>query len=394
MNPEDSAATPLKPQGASSSAQRWAWWPLLPLYPYGRRPTLVCELLKDRIWTFEQLHGVWYVAVPIRMSVLKVREGLLLYAPLAPTAEVLAHLRLLEAEHGPVCTIVLPTASGLEHKLPVPAMARAFPDATVWITQRQWSFPLNLPNSWLGFPIGRTRVLFDDGLPHPDQLDWIGLGPLDLGLGTFVEVACFNRATGTLLVTDALLAIPKEPPPVFDLDPTPLLFHARESGNEPLLDNHEHRRKGWMRTVLFASYLRPLGLEVPSWQEILGHAFSPGCRTPKLHFGFYPFRWKSGWESEFETLTSGIGVAPVLERLVFPRSREPLLAWIRKLAALEGVERLVAAHYARSQPITGSDLARLATELEGRDWPRETKAMQTLGRIDHWLLQAGLVPRG
>jgi len=394
VNPEDSAATPLKRQGASSSAQGWPWWPLLPLYPYGRRPTLVCELLKGRIWTFEQLHGVWYVAVPIRMTVLKVREGLLLYAPLAPTAEVLAHLRRLEAEHGPVCTIVLPTASGLEHKLPVPAMARAFPDATVWITQRQWSFPLNLPNSWLGFPVGRTRVLFDEGLPHPDQLDWIGLGPLDLGLGTFVEVACFDRATGTLLVTDALLAIPKEPPAIFDLDPTPLLFHARESGNEPLLDNPEQRRKGWMRTVLFASYLRPLGLEVPSWQKILGHVFSPGCRTARLHFGLYPFRWTSGWDSEFETLTSGVGVAPVLERLVFPRSREPLLAWIRKLAALQGLERLVAAHYARSQPIIGSDLASLATALEGRDWPSETNAMQTLGRIDDWLLNAGLVPRG
>lgn len=393
MNPDDSAASPVPRTVIANSEHRWPWWPLLPLYPYGNRPTLVCELLKGRIWTFEQLHGVWYVAVPIRMTILKVREGLLIYAPVAPTPEVLTQLRRLEAEHGRVCTIVLPTASGLEHKLPVPAMARAFPNATVWITQQQWSFPLNLPSRWLGFPAGRTRVLFDEGLPHPDQLDWIGLGPLDLGLGAFVEVACFDRVTGTLLVTDALLAIPKEPPAIFDFDPTPLLFHARESGNEPLLDYPEQRRKGWMRTVLFASYLRPLGLEVPFWREIFANAFAPGCRTARIHFGLYPFRWKSGWDSEFETLTNGICVAPVLERLVFPRARAPLLAWIRKLAGLQGLERLVPAHYARSQPINGSDLVHLANELEGRTWPGETDAMGTLGQIDHWLLRIGLVPQ-
>jgi len=38
---------------------------LLPLYPYGRRRTLVRSLIADRLWSFEQLQGVWYVAVPI-----------------------------------------------------------------------------------------------------------------------------------------------------------------------------------------------------------------------------------------------------------------------------------------------------------------------------------------
>ncbi len=37
--------------------QRWPWWPLLPLYPYGRRTTLVRELIKDQVWSFEQLQG-------------------------------------------------------------------------------------------------------------------------------------------------------------------------------------------------------------------------------------------------------------------------------------------------------------------------------------------------
>ena len=170
-------------------SQIWPWWPLLPLYPYGQRRTLVRELVPDRIWAFEQLHGVWYVAVPIRMTVVRVEGGLLLYSPVAVTTELLAGLHDLERRYGPVQAIVLATASGLEHKLPVPAMARAFPEATVWVTPEQWSFPLNLPRGWLGFPAGRTKVLGEQGYPFPEQLRWLPLGPLDLGLGTFLELA-------------------------------------------------------------------------------------------------------------------------------------------------------------------------------------------------------------
>jgi hypothetical protein len=355
----------------------------------------VRELLPDRLWSFEQLQGVWYVAVPIRMSVLKLRDGLLLYAPVAATAEVLEALRGLEQLHGPVRTIVLPTASGLEHKLPVPAMARAFPQATVWVTPKQWSFPLSLPLSWLGFPCARTRVLFEDGLPHADQLDWLPLGPLDLGLGTFLEVACHDRSSGALLVTDALVAIPPEPPPLFDLDPTPLLFHARERGDEPLLDDPERRRRGWRRLVLFASYLRPEPLDLPPLSEVLRDALAPGCRTARSHFGIYPFRWRDGWERQAEMLMPAElapQVAAVLERLVFPRQREALVVWLRQLAALGELRWLVPAHYEAPVPISADQLLRLAEELERRPWAPDGGSWRFLAGIDRTLVGLGLVP--
>jgi hypothetical protein len=75
-------------------------------------------------------------------------------------------------------------------------------------------------------------------------LDWVALGPLDLGLGTFVEVACLHRASGSLLITDALVAISPEPPELFQADPTPLLFHARDRGDQPLEDSPALRRIG------------------------------------------------------------------------------------------------------------------------------------------------------
>jgi hypothetical protein len=378
------------------SAQQWPWWPLLPLYPYGRRRTLVRELIPGQAWSFEQLQGVLYVAVPIRMTVLRLRQGLLLYAPVPPTAELLAELRTLERLYGPVRTIVLPTSSGLEHKLPVPAMARAFPGAAVWVSPRQWSFPLSLPLPWLGFPAARTRVLFEQGVPHADELSWHPLGPLELGVGTFVDVACFHRESGALLVTDALVAIPPEPPALFDADPTPLLFHARERGTEPIRDTPEQRRRGWWRLALFASYLQPEAVRVAAWTEVLAEAFRPGLRRPCTYFGLYPFRWAPGWEAGFEALLvegkPGLQVAPVLERLVFPRARSALLNWLRRLAAIEGITHLVPAHYAAPIACTPPDLLALADELQARPWAPSEGSWELLAGLDSRLLRWGLVP--
>ena len=376
--------------------QRWPWWPLLPLYPYGRRRTLVRELIPGQVWSFEQLQGVFYVAVPIRMTVVRLRQGLLLYAPVAATGEVLAGLRALEERHGPVRAIVLPTSSGLEHKLPLPALARAFPEAAVWVTPRQWSFPLPLPLSWLGFPRARTRVLFEQGLPFSDELDWCALGPLDLGLGTFLEVACLHRASGSALVTDALVAIPAEPPELFNADPTPLLFHARERGDEPLLDSPERRRRGWHRLVLFASYLQPERLQVPGWGDVLGQAMAPGLRRPAAYFGLYPFRWAPDWEEEFRRLVPsdrpGVQVAPLLERLVFPRQREALLAWLEQLAHWSELRWLVPAHYAAPVPCSGDDLRSLAAGIRQRSWAPDGQSWAYLAAIDRLLLRLGVVP--
>ena len=134
--------------GVNPADQHWGFWPLLPLYPYGRRATHVQELIPGQVWGFEQLQGVYYVAVPIRLTVVKVPGGLMLVNPLPPTGELRDGIAALEAEHGPVRTIVLPTASGLEHKLPLGPLARAFPEAEVWVCPGPVSYThLTLPTT-------------------------------------------------------------------------------------------------------------------------------------------------------------------------------------------------------------------------------------------------------
>ncbi|MEB3266286.1 MAG: DUF4336 domain-containing protein [Cyanobacteriota bacterium] len=379
------------------SDQHWPWWPLLPLYPYGRRRTLVRELIAEQVWSFEQLQGIWYVAVPIRMTVIRLSQGLLAYGPIPATAEVVEALKGLELRWGPLRTIVLPTASGLEHKVGLPALARAFPQAEVWVAPGQWSFPLPLPSAWLGIPADRTRVLVEQGLPHGDELDWRLLGPLDLGLGSFAEVACLHRASGCALITDALVAPGAEPPAVFGLDPTPLLFHGRNRGDEPLEDSPERRQRGWQRLLLFASYLRPAGLDIPPLKTVLATALAPGCRGPRCHFGLFPFRWQSRWQDDLIPLLAGddgqgLGVAPVLERLVFPRSRERLLNWIRDLAEWPQLAWLVPAHYDAPLSCPPERLERLARAIEARPWAPDRASWSTLAAIDRTLVRLKLVP--
>ena len=383
-------------EGVSRDDQGWPWWPLLPLYPYGCRRSVFSELIPGQLWSLEQLQGVYYVAVPVRLTVAKVPGGLMLLNPLPPTGEVRQAIARLEQAHGPVRTIVLPTASGLEHKLPLGPLARVFPDAEVWVCPGQWSFPVQLPLAWLGVPARRTKVLFDDGLPHRDVCEWFSLGPLDLGVGRFQEVSCLHRPSGALLVTDALVGISVEPPALFDLDPTPLLFHARERGDEPLNDSPDARRRGWARLVLFASYLRPEPLEVPGLKALLGDAFKPGLRSLKAHFGLYPFRWKSGWQAAARSLMGDdepcLQVAPVLERLVLPRAQTAMLQWLDQLSTQADLRWLVPAHYSAPLVFDQKRIQQLKVELTERSWASSSDNWEFLGSIDRRLLQLGVVP--
>ncbi len=377
--------------------QFWPWWPLLPLYPYGRRRTVFKELIPGQIWSFEQLQGLYYVAVPVRLTVVKVRDGLMLINPLPPTAEFRREIKSLEKKFGAVVSIVLPTASGLEHKIALPSLSRVYPNAEVWVCPGQWTFPLKLPSSWIGIPKSRTKTLFEDGLPHEESCGWISLGPIDIGLGRFQEVSCLHHATGTLMVTDAVVGIQSEPPSIFDLDPTPLLFHARDRGDQLLEDTSETRKKGWARVVLFASFLRPDVLRIPPLSTVLRNSLKPGLRNLRSHFGIYPFEWEEGWELSARQLLGEekplIQIAPVLERLVFPRTKELILTWLEDLSSMKNIVSLVPAHYSAPLRFSRREIIGLKKSIEKRVWATNKSNYKFLGSLDSALLKSGVIPK-
>ncbi len=317
----------------------WPWWPLVPLYPYGQRRTLRREVINNQVWTFDQLQGILYVVVPIRMTVIRLATGgLLVYAPIAPTPECIRLVNELEELYGEVTYIILPTVTGLEHKVFVGPFARRFPSAQVYVARHQWSFPLNLPRSWLGFPMGRTHWLPENpaDAPFGDEFDYHVLGPVNLGLGPFSEVAFFHRASKSLLVTDSVVSIPADPPPIVQLDSYPLLFHAKENAADAPADTAENRRKGWQRIALFAFYFRPDALKDPQWGQVLTAAKNASDRSKQAYFGLFPFAWEPTWQQSFEKLCGNgrLLVAPVLQSLIFNRGSKTVLAWANQVAEL------------------------------------------------------------
>ena len=375
----------------------WPWWPLLPLYPYSKRRTFVSEIIPSQVWSFEQLQGLYYVAVPIRLSVIRVKGGLMLFNPLPPTKELLEEISKIENKYGPVLSIVLPTSSGLEHKISLPSLARAFPKSKLWISSGQWSFPFDLPSSWLGLPPSRTKVLFDDGLPHSEDCTWHPLGPVNIGLGCFQEISCFHKPTKSLFVTDALVGISSIPPEIFDFDPTPLLFHSRDSGDELLEDSEIARRKGWARVVLFASFLRPSVLSIPTFRNIFKTILKPGVRNPKAHFGLYPFDWNTNWHNSAKDLLGvskpKIQVPPVLERLVFPRAKKTFLDWLDKIEKIKGIQWLIPAHYSAPVSFKLKDIRDFKFKLSKGAWASSKGNWDFLDSVDKALLKRGIVPK-
>ena len=379
---------------ATGSADRsWRFWLTLPIYPYSQRQTIRREIVPDTIWTFEQVQGIFYVVVPIRMTVVKLAGGgLLVYAPVAPTGECLELVEDLVALHGDVKYIILPTISGLEHKVFVGPFARQFPQAQVWVTPDQWSFPINLPLSWLGFPRDRMQILPADSrqTPFGDEFDYAILDTIDLGPGQFAEVAFFHRRSRTLLVTDTIISLPISPPTLLELEPYPLLFHARDCASEPIVDTPAQRLTGWQRICLFALYFQPSVLKIRNWGQTLRDALTAPERGHRDYFGIYPFDWQPDWHHKFVELQGNgrLFVAPILQTLILNRAPQQTIAWANRVAQWN-FEQIIPCHFEAPIATTPQAFRSAFGFLEGQATPLKspTADTQLLRQIDRQLVR-------
>jgi hypothetical protein len=342
----------LSPQSVTPNSQssdwNWPFWFVLPLYPYSKRQTIRREIVKETIWSFEQSQGILYAVVPIRMTIVKLhRGGLLVYAPIAPTKECIRLVHELEAKYGEVKYIIHPTSSGLEHKVFVGPFAKYFPQAQIFVAPHQWSFPLNLPLPWLGFPADRTYELVEDQskIPFADEFDYQILN-IDLRKGYFGEVALYHWRSQTLLLTDTIISIPEDPPLILQINPYPLLFHARENALEKIEDNQANRLKGWKRICLFAVYFRPDAVEPIGLGQLLKEGFKAPDKSRKAYFGLFPFHWKSHWPESFQALRANGRpfVAPILQVLIFPQDPQKVREWANKVANWN-FQQIISGHF-------------------------------------------------
>ena len=330
----------------------WPLWPALPIFPFSQRKTLVRQVTEG-IWTFDQLIGIYYVHVPIRMTVVAMKEskGLLVYAPVAATKDCLNQLQPLIDKYGPIRYIILPSVA-VEHKVLAGPFARKFPEAEFYVTDRQYSFPISLPDRTLGFPPW-TKPL-PSSSSNQDTPLWGGEFDHEVltvkpGIGSmYQDVAFFHRPTKTLIICDALLATTAEPPPLLTQEPEyvkALLFHARDSPTEIVPDTPEARRKGWRRIVLLFNFFIPLH----SAKVDLG--IKPLLALdPSYKFGWggwMPFSWNP--EAELESFDAySAGGAPTvytIVQIILSRgnSGETTLEWVNKVQKWS-FERVIPAH--------------------------------------------------
>ncbi|KAB1211490.1 hypothetical protein CJ030_MR6G013232 [Morella rubra] len=363
-----------------------------PLGPFLNRRTIRTEAVKGCIWLFEQEQALGFssVSTNIRMTVIKLKSGgLWVHAPIAPTEECIQLVKELGA---PVEYIVLPTFA-YEHKIFVGPFSRKFPRAQIWVAPRQWSWPLNLPLAFFG--IFRAKTLEDENLSTPwsGEIEHKILSSPEVGIGPYVEVAFYHKRSRTLLVTDAVIFVPKQAPECISKESllasaknglaVKILSKGKEVPEEPVVDNRRNRQKGWERMVLQILFLGPSNLLEPN--------------------------------ASFAQMSQKLIVSPIVKTLVFSKVPEKVRDWIDSIAQDWRFKRIIPAHFAApinagrsdflaafaflddllgERYVTWPSLSLLFTSLMGKAasyFPPED--MKTLSSLDDFLVSVGAVKK-
>ncbi|CAJ1934945.1 unnamed protein product [Cylindrotheca closterium] len=315
----------------------WPLWTALPVAPFNRRRTIRYEV-GPGVYAFDQLIGIYYVHVPIRMSVMAVHQkdpskrGLVVYAPIAPTKECLSLLQELIDQYGPISDIIDPSTA-VEHKVNAGPFARAFPTANFYVTDKQYAFPLNLPDSFLGLPswtkplprTSRGTDMWGGELEHEVLTVKPGIGSM------YQDVAIYHKPSESVMICDALFAVTKEPPKILTDEEEytrALLFHARDTKDEVVEDTPENRRKGWRRIVLLFDFFFP-----GSGRGDLGPGpILEALKTPLYKDGWggwKPFSWGEDEIKDFETFSANgkPTILPIIQ-IILARGPEEVQRWL------------------------------------------------------------------
>ena len=369
--PDASAAVKLTPGGLDASRRFFQTFPPLwePYFGFGERVTVRRELVPGAVWSLEQEQALDVLAMNIRTTVVRLERtgGLVVFAPQAPTAEF---FKLLD-ELGRVEHVVLPTYA-IEHKVWLPALARRYRDAQVWVADGLWSVPVNLPNAFLGInpagvlvPSGTDRR-FPNGKgdandpappenPQPpwlDEMEYKVLRVDTAGANPYIEAVFLHKASRTLLVTDLVFSIPTNPPAVIDRDRL-LNLAPDDPRDAPAPASDDALRAGWAKASLVVSFLGP------SRQRQV----EEGAFKGKL-------QWEPGWERSFAAIENRVLPSPILRTLVFSKGKGPTRRFLRELRADWGdaFDQIVPAHYDAPVRGTADDVVAAFSFLDAPDF--------------------------
>jgi len=325
----------------------------------------------NNIWALEQNLELGPLQTPLRCTVIQLNDGTLwVHAPLAPTEEFFQLVQSCASgtlggtgdvgsnaaggtAGGPavVSHVVVPTYA-LEHKVFVKDCLERWPEAQLWTSPNQFSFPFRGVSEEFVFGKRVSGVLGDcyggkyysNGdnnnviPPWSDEIEYATLygGTFNIGgkQTTLSETAFFHKSSKTLIVTDAVARIPKSIPELND--PEKLLLISKRSTSDPMPeDTPEARLAGWKKTVLLVSYFFPEH-EEPDPSNL-------GVVT-----------WTDGWEENFVNLAERkLLVPPVVRTLLYAQNPMGVRRWVDIVSRESGwdFDRIVPAHF--DAPIEG-----------------------------------------
>lgn len=268
--------------------------------------------------------------------------------------------------------VVLGTVA-LEHKATLGPFSQYFPKATVWIQPGQWSFPVQLPIEFLGVAQneGKLRVLPSSQYLHgektlgdelksiPEQryrywakksptppewtvdIDYETLEPLRFqSVGAYSETAFFHKPSKSLIVTDCVCSVTKDPPLVIQEDPRALLFHARDSINDIVVDDTATRQKGWRRMVQFGLVFFPSQIDVVPFGRAISESTKIDPSMKSLGEGavpgaLYPWTWHDNDVdlANFNAISQNgkLFCPPILTKLILDREPVKTLEWVDRI---------------------------------------------------------------
>jgi len=312
-----------------------------PIYGEAYRKTIKRSLLVQNddnnttIWAMEQNLELGPLQTPLRCVVIRLKNNSLwVHSPIAPTEEF---FELVESCGDKVAHVVVPTYA-LEHKVFVKDALQRWPDAELWISPGQFSYPINVSEE---FVFGKTvsGVLDAEShslIPWSDEIEYATLAGGTFNIGgkstTLFETAFFHKASKSLIVTDSLARIPKTVPPLND--PENLLLISKRSTSDPMPnDTPTARLIGWEKTALLVSYF------FPEHEE-----FDPNKMGVVT--------WTEGWHDNFNALAGRLVVPPVVRTLLYSQNPSKVGEWVDEVVERWEFDQIVPAHF--DAPITAT----------------------------------------
>ena len=88
-----------------------------------------------------------------------------------------------------------------------------------------------------------------------------------------------------------------------------------------------------------------------------------------------------------------IQIAPVLKKLIFPRSKEVLIKWLEKIKTFKDMEYLIPAHFSAPIKFKEEDCQKLINEINSQKWDKLSEDNKFLMGLYKKLFELGIIPK-